>query len=69
MQTELRRVGCLTAAADGEWNTASQRSLALFNRNAGTKFDVKLASLDALDAIKLKSSRVCPLICRARLQG
>jgi uncharacterized caspase-like protein len=63
VQSELRRVGCLTGAADGEWNAASQRSLALFNKNAGTKFDVKLASLDALDAIKLKPSRVCPLIC------
>jgi len=48
----LRRVGCLTAAVDGEWNAASQRSLAQFNRYAKTKFDVKLASLDALDAIK-----------------
>jgi Caspase domain len=63
VQAELRRVGCLTAAADGEWNTASRRSLTLFNKHAGTKFDVKLASLDALDAIKLKSTRVCPLIC------
>jgi uncharacterized caspase-like protein len=63
VQTELRRVGCMSANADGEWNAASQRSLALFNKNAGTKFDVKLASLDALDAIKLKPSRVCPLIC------
>ena len=63
VQSELRRVGCLTAQADGEWNTASQRSMALFNRHAGTKFDVKLASTDALDAIKLKPSRVCPLIC------
>ena len=63
VQGELRRVGCLTGAADGEWNAASQRSLALFNKNAGTKFDVKLASLDVLDAIKLKPSRVCPLIC------
>jgi hypothetical protein len=63
VQTELRRVGCLTAATDGEWNTASQRLLTLFNKHAGTKFNVKLASLDALDAIKLKSTRVCPLIC------
>jgi len=63
VQVELRRVGCLTGDADGEWNAASQRSLALFNRHAGTKFDVKLASLDALDAIKLKPSRVCPLVC------
>jgi uncharacterized caspase-like protein len=63
VQTELRRVGCLTAAADGEWKTASQRSLTLFNKHAGTKLNVKLASLDTLDAIKLKSTRVCPLIC------
>jgi len=63
VQSELRRVGCLTAQADGEWNAASQRSMALFNRHAGTKFDVKLASIDALDAIKLKPSRVCPLVC------
>ena len=49
VQAELRRVGCLTGAADGEWNTASQRSMALFNRHAGTRLDVKLASLDALD--------------------
>src|SRR5882724_8752890 len=63
VQAELRRVGCLTGAADGDWNTASQRSLTLFNRYAGTKLDAKVASLDTLDAIKLKSSRVCPLIC------
>jgi uncharacterized caspase-like protein len=63
VQIELRRVGCLTAAVDGEWNSASQRSLALFNRHAGTRLNVKLASTDALDAIKLKPSRVCPLVC------
>jgi uncharacterized caspase-like protein len=63
VQTELRRVGCLTGAVDGDWNAASQRSLTLFNRYAGTKLDVKLASLDTLDAIKLRPERVCPLIC------
>ena len=63
VQIELRRVGCLAGAVDGEWNAASQRSLALFNRHAGTRLNVKLASTDALDAIKLKPSRVCPLVC------
>jgi hypothetical protein len=63
VQTELRRVGCLTGAADGEWTTSSQRSLTLFNRYAGTKLDAKVASIDTLDAIKPKSSRVCPLVC------
>ena len=63
VQAELRRVGCLTGAADGDWNTTSQRSLTLFNRYAGTKLDAKVASVDTLDAIKLKPSRVCPLVC------
>jgi len=63
VQAELRRVGCLTSETDGDWNKAAQRSLAQFNRNAGTRFDVKVASSDALDAIKLKGGRVCPLIC------
>lgn len=63
VQAELRRVGCLSAEADGNWNTTSQRSLTLFNRYAKTKFDTKLASTDALDTIKLKSARVCPLVC------
>jgi hypothetical protein len=63
VQAELRRVGCLTGAVDGDWNTASQRSLTLFNRYAGTRLDAKVASRDTLDAIKLKPSRVCPLLC------
>ena len=63
VQTELRRVGCLSGEADGNWNTTSQRSLSLFNRYAKTKFDTKLASTDALDTIKSKTARVCPLVC------
>ncbi|MDE5441106.1 caspase family protein [Bradyrhizobium sp. CSA207] len=63
VQSELRRVGCLGAAADGDWNASSQRSLTVFNKYAGTKFDAKLASFDALDAIKAKPGRVCPLVC------
>ncbi len=63
VQTELRRVGCLSAEADGNWNTTSQRSLSLFNRYANTKLDTKLASTDALDSIKTKTARVCPLVC------
>ncbi|MBR1170082.1 caspase family protein [Bradyrhizobium sp. DASA03005] len=63
VQSELRRVGCLAAAADGDWNGSSQRSLTLFNKYAGTKFDAKLASFEALDAIKSKPGRVCPLVC------
>jgi hypothetical protein len=63
VQTELRRVGCYSGNPDGDWNAASKRSLSQFNRNAGTNLDVKAASADTLDAIKQKSSRVCPLTC------
>ncbi|WP_018316751.1 caspase family protein [Bradyrhizobium sp. WSM2793] len=63
VQTELGRVGCFSGTADGNWSTSSQRSLSQFNRYAGTKLDVKVASTDALDAVKAKPSRVCPLVC------
>jgi uncharacterized caspase-like protein len=63
LQIELSRVGCNTGAIDGTWNAAARRSLSLFNKNAGTKLDVKVASLDALEAVKSKSTRICPSIC------
>ena len=63
LQAELRRVGCNTGAVDGTWNAASQRALDLFNKHAGMKLEVKAASADALDAVKGKSARICPLIC------
>lgn len=63
VQIELRRVGCLTGAADGDWGAASRRSLSLFNRYAGTRLNTDVAGSDALDAIKQRQSRVCPLAC------
>lgn len=63
LQTELRRVGCKTDAIEGSWSTSSQRALDLFNKHSGMKLDLKTASADALDAVKSKSGRVCPLIC------
>jgi len=63
LQSELKRVGCGVAEINGEWSASSRRALDSFNRNAGTKFDIKLASLDALDAVRGKTGRVCPLEC------
>jgi hypothetical protein len=56
-------VGCSTGTIDGNWNAASQKALDLFNRHAGMKLDVKVASPDALDAVKAKAGRICPLNC------
>jgi uncharacterized caspase-like protein len=63
LQSELRRVGCKTGETNGEWNASARRALSSFNNNAGTRFDVKLASLDALDAVRARTGRVCPLGC------
>ncbi|WP_247528505.1 caspase family protein [Bradyrhizobium sp. 199] len=63
VQLELRRVGCMKAEANANWGETAQRSLTLFNKYAGTKFDAKLANVDVLDALKAKPGRVCPLVC------
>lgn len=63
LQTELRRVGCNTGNVDGQWNAASQAAMELFNKHAGMRLDVKLASTDALDVVKSKPGRICPLLC------
>jgi Caspase domain len=63
LQAELRRVGCNTGAVDGNWDANSQRALDLFNKHAGMKLETKIASADALDAVKSKTGRICPLVC------
>ena len=63
LQSELKRVGCKTGDVDSEWNGSARRALSSFNDKAGTSFDVKVASIDALDAVKAKPGRVCPLEC------
>ncbi|MGO8909647.1 MAG: caspase family protein [Bradyrhizobium sp.] len=63
LQAELKRVGCKTGDVEGEWNASARRALASFNENAGTRFDARLASIDALDAVRARQGRVCPLDC------
>ena len=63
LQFHLKRVGCDPGALDGAWNDKTSRAMALFNTNAHTNFDVKVASLNALDSVKQHTTRVCPLIC------
>jgi uncharacterized caspase-like protein len=63
LQAHLKRLGCGPGEINGSWNDASQKALDSFNKHAGTKFDIKVASLGALDAVRATSDRVCPLIC------
>ena len=63
LQAHLKRVGCNLGNVDGNWDESSRKALDLFNKRVHTQFDIKLASLDALDAVRNKPDRVCPLIC------
>jgi uncharacterized caspase-like protein len=63
LQTELRRVGCDPGAVNGVWSPGSRDALEQFNRRANMKFDTKVASVDALDAVKGQRGRICPLVC------
>jgi uncharacterized caspase-like protein len=63
LQFHLRRVGCDPGALNGTWNDQTSHAMAQFNRSAHTNFDVKVASLGALEAVKEHKARVCPLEC------
>jgi hypothetical protein len=63
LQFHLKRVGCDPGAIEGFWSDGARRALEQFNRRTGTKLDVKVATIDALDALKAQTARVCPLVC------
>jgi serine/threonine protein kinase len=65
LNVELRRVGCGVISPDAVWNEESRKALTAFNQHAATKFDVNAPSSSALDAVRAKASRVCPLVCGA----
>jgi uncharacterized caspase-like protein len=64
LQAHLKRVGCNPGNVDGHWDDGSKAALELFNKNAQTKLNIVVASLDALDSVRGKTDRVCPLICK-----
>lgn len=63
LQAQLRRVGCEPGGIDGQWTPRTRSALEAFNRHSGMKLDARLASLDTLNAVKARTSRVCPLVC------
>jgi uncharacterized caspase-like protein len=64
LQLQLRRVGCDPGRDIGLWGDESKRALEKFNRYAGTKLMVNVASIEALEVVKARKGRVCPLECR-----
>jgi uncharacterized caspase-like protein len=63
LQFHLKRVGCDPGTLDGKWTDQSARAMGEFNKREKASFDVKVASLGALDAVKQQKERVCPLVC------
>ena len=63
LQFHLKRVGCDPGVLDGKWTEQSMHALQEFNKREKTRFDVKVASIGALDAVKEQKGRICPLVC------
>ena len=64
MHVELRRLGCYPGAVDASWGSDSRRAMELFNKSAGANIETKFATLDTLDVLRAKPTRVCPLECK-----
>ena len=63
IQSELQRLGCYSGQVNGNWNTDAQSALALFNKHSGSRLDIKVASVESLDVVRGKATRICPLRC------
>lgn len=63
LQRELKRVGCYVGRVDGLWGAGSRGSLTKFARYAKLASIGRDPSQDILDAVKARTSRVCPVVC------
>jgi hypothetical protein len=63
LQFELKRVGCEPGPQSNRWSKSSEAALVAFNQAAHTNYPTKLASVDALEGVRLKTDRVCALKC------
>jgi len=63
LQNELKRVGCDPGKVDGKWGGLGRKALSDFNQYASLKLPTGLPSMEAIEAIKGKTDRVCPLVC------
>jgi hypothetical protein len=63
LQAELRRVGCYAGSADGKWGGGTKGALEAFAQRAQLNLRTEEPTLAALDAVKGRQGRVCPLEC------
>ena len=63
IQRELKRVGCTSGSDDGRWGPSVVKAIEAFSRITRVKLDSATPTEDALEAIKSRTARVCPLVC------
>lgn len=62
-QKELDRLGCKPGTPDGKWGRRTRMAMEIFNRETKLSFETTAATMAALDAMKMRIGRVCPLVC------
>jgi hypothetical protein len=63
LQQELKRVGCDPGAVDGSWGAKARLALSRFAAVAKKDLSLDTPTADALQALRAKTGRVCPLQC------
>jgi uncharacterized caspase-like protein len=67
-QKELVRLGCLSAKADGNWGSGSEKALKDYAGRQGIRLASLAPAADVLDRLKATTVRVCPLVCGKGLE-
>lgn len=62
-QKELDRLGCEPGTPDGKWGRRTRSAMETFNRETKLSFETTAATMAALDAMKMRNGRICPLVC------
>lgn len=63
LQSELQRVGCYQGAIDGDWGGQSKAALEQFASRTKANLAADTPSQAALDAVRERQGRICPLVC------
>lgn len=64
-QKELDRLGCEPGTPDGKWGRRTRSAMEAFNRATDLSLETGAATPAALDVLKTRTGRVCPLVCSA----
>ncbi len=65
LQVELKRVGCFEGAINGVWDGTIKGALAEFARRAKLDVPTDVPTSTAVETVKSKLNRICPLDCGA----